>query len=92
MASPVSTVVASPDLSLAEINTLIGQQESILGPLVTIGTDGTENLLIFDFNSEPPDRYTFVGTAPPPPGATLVAMGKMFISGQLRDVAAYRAG
>ena len=90
MAAPVSPVIASRSLSLAEMNTLVEQQESILGPLVTIGNDGTENLLIFDFERDPPEKHAIVDTAEPPPNVTVLATGKVFIAGQLEDVLVYR--
>jgi hypothetical protein len=90
MAAPVSTIRTGSDFSLAEINTLLEQQESILGPLVTIGNDGIENLLIFDFERDPPEQHTIIEAATSLQGTMVVAIGKMFISGQLQDVAAYR--
>ena len=90
MAAPVSSVAASPVLSLAEINTLVAQQESILGPLVTIGNDGTENLLSFDFERDPPAKHAVIGTAPPPANVTVLATAKIFIAGRIEDVSVYR--
>ena len=88
----MATVIASRNLSLADIQTLVDQQESILGPLVSIGNDGNENLLLFDVEQDPPERHPFIDTnIAPRPGAAVVATGKMFISGQLQDVAAFRS-
>jgi hypothetical protein len=90
MAAPVSPVIASRDLSLADINTLVEQQESILGPLATIGNGGTENLLLFAFERDPPVKHAIVDTAEAPPNVTVLATGKIFIAGQLEDVLVYR--
>lgn len=90
MAAPISPVIASANLSLAEINTLVAQQESILGPLLTIGNDGSETLLIFDFERDPPEKHAVVDTADPPANAMVLATGKIYVAGQLQDALAYR--
>ena len=90
MAAPVTPVTASRDLSLPEINTLVAQQESILGPLLTIGNDGSENLLFFDFDRDPPEKHAVIETAEPPPNSTILTTAKIFIGGQLEDVSVYR--
>lgn len=90
MAGPLSPVTASRDSSLADINTIVEQQESILGPLVSIGNDGNGNLLIFDVVQDPPEKHAVVEIAAPPPDATIITQGKIFIAGQLEDVLVYR--
>jgi hypothetical protein len=92
MAAPLSPIIASPILSLPEINTLVAQQESILGPLVSIGNDGVETLLFFDFERDPPEMHAVIGTGDPPPDAPVLATGKMYVRGRLEDVSAYCPG
>jgi hypothetical protein len=89
MAMP-TIVTADPNLPLEAVNTVIAQQEEILGPLVTISNDGTVNLLIFDVDREPPRKHAIVDIGNPPPNITPVATGKIFVAGRLTDVMAFR--
>ena len=88
MAGPATTVWVSPDLSLAQIDTLVAQQEEVLGPLVSVGNDGKETLLTFDMLQEPPATHASIGIGSPPPDA--LATGKIFVAGELKDVFALR--
>ncbi|MFZ3235710.1 MAG: hypothetical protein WA417_11235 [Stellaceae bacterium] len=85
-------LTADPNLSLDAVNTVIAQQEDILGPLVTVGNEGSATLLAFDNDRDPPHRHAVVETGQPPPDAVPIATGKIFVSGQLTDVLAYRPG
>ena len=91
MAAPVTTVAAPPSLSLSQLGTLVAQQEEVLGPLVSIGNDGTQTLLTFDLERDPPDIFTAIGIGDPPPNSTPLAIGKVFVAGELQDVLAFRA-
>ena len=90
MAAPVETVAAPPDLSLSDIRTLIAQQETLLGPLVSIGNDGSRTLLTFDVLTDPPETPAAIAVGDAPPNTTPLAEGKIFIAGQLQDVRAFR--
>lgn len=90
MAAPVETVAASPDMSLSDIKTLVAQQEMLLGPLVSIGNDGSRTLLTFDVLKDPPETPAVIAISDPPTNATPLAEGKIFIAGQLQDVRAFR--
>lgn len=91
MAGPISPVGAPAQLSLPEINRLVAQQESLLGPLVTIGNDAAATLLFFDQTQEPPERHAIISRGAPPMGAIPIATGKIFVAGELVDVTAFRA-
>jgi hypothetical protein len=89
MAAPVTTVGAPPGLSLSQLGTLVAQQEEVLGPLVSIGNDGSQTLLTFDLERDPPATHTVIGIDDPPPNSIPLATGKIFVSGQLQDVLAF---
>ena len=89
MASPISPITISADLSLPQINEVVTQQESVLGPLVSLGNDAAVTLLFFDVTQEPPERHTVISLNPAA-AAMPVTSGKIFVSGQLADVVAYR--
>jgi hypothetical protein len=91
MAAPVTTVAAPPDLSLSQLGTLVAQQEEVLGPLVSIGNNGSQTLLTFDLERDPPETRTVIAIGNPPPNSIPLATGKVFVSGQLQDVLAFRA-
>ena len=82
--------VSPPDLSLSQLVTLVAQQEEVLGPLVSIGNDGSQTLLTFDLERDPPEKHTVIGVGKPPPNATPLATGKVFVAGELQDVLAFR--
>ena len=88
---PLITVTASPRLSLEDLNTVIGQQEEFLqAPLVTIGNNGDQTLLSFDQSSDFPGKHALIATGDPPSNIKPLAWGKVFISGELKDVVALR--
>jgi hypothetical protein len=68
---------------------VIAPQEEILGPLVTIGNEGTVTFLTFQRDREPPPKHAIVDTDPPPNIAP-IATGKIFVAGRLTDVTAFR--
>ena len=90
MAGPINTIGAPPSLSLADLETLIAQQEEVLGPLVSLANDGSQNLLTFDLESDPPATHPRIIVGEPPANSTTPS-GKIFISGQLQDVRALRS-
>jgi hypothetical protein len=90
MAAPITTVGAAPNLSLSQLATLVAQQEELLGPLISIGNDGSQTLLTFDLARDPPETHSVIGIGDPPPNAIPLATGKVFVSGQLQDVLAFR--
>jgi hypothetical protein len=91
MTAPVTTVAAPPDLSLTQLATLVEQQEEVLGPLLSIGNDGSQTLLTFDLERDPPESHTAIGIGDPPPNSATLTTGKVFVAGELRDVRAFRA-
>ncbi len=91
MASPISPISVAAELSLPDINHLVAQQESVLGPLVTIGNDAAETLLFFGITQEPPETHATISSGELPAGVVPIATGKIFVAGKLVDVIAYRA-
>jgi hypothetical protein len=83
-------VGAAPHLSLSQLSTIVSQQEELLGPLVSIGNDGSQTLLTFDMDRDPPETHTVIGIDNPPPNSIPLGTGKIFVSGQLQDVLAFR--
>jgi hypothetical protein len=90
MAGPITTVGAPSDLSLSQLGILVAQQEEILGPLVSIGNDGSQTLLTFDLERDPPDTHTLIAIGGLPPNSIPLASGKIFVAGQIQDVMAFR--
>jgi len=94
------TVSALKSLSLSELQTVVQQQEDLLGPLNKnnpkgLGNDGNQTLLTFDMGQEPPMnkavlRLTVGGHAVPLDGHELICIGSCFVSNQLIELAAYR--
>jgi hypothetical protein len=93
MATP-ETVGGDKNLSLADLNKLVAQQEDQLGPLTGIGNDGTQTLLTFDMDQDPPAKHAIIatGTSPVPAGSAKVCAGKVFVAGTLTDAVAARPG
>ena len=83
-------VTADPDLPIEAVNTVIAQQEEILGPLVSIGNDGKVTFLTFDLDREPPQKHAMVDIGTAPPNIAPIATGKIFVGGRLTDVTAFR--
>ena len=83
--------------SLADMETVIGQVEEMLGPLVVIENDGTDTFVSLDQGRERPATLVVlerdVGQASPRAGLDeFVTRGVCIIAGAPVPVAAYRAG
>jgi muramidase (phage lysozyme) len=83
--------------SLAELQTVVGQVEETLGPLVLIENDGTDTFFSFDEGRDTPATLVVlepdVGQASPRAGVDeFVTRGVCIIAGAPVPVAAYRAG
>ncbi len=91
MATP-TPIGANKSLSLGDLNQLVVQQEDLLGPLIAIGNDGSQTVVTFDMDQNPPAKHAVIGVAgsPPPSGSTTICQGKVFIAGQLTDGIATR--
>lgn len=90
MAGPINTVGAPPGLPIADLETLIAQQEEVLGPLVAISNDGSQNLLTFDLERDPPETHPVIAVGERVPNPAAIATGKIFVSGRLVDASALR--
>lgn len=86
------TIGAKKETSLADLNTIVSQQEDLLGPLTGIGNDGDQTLLTFDMDEDPPTKHAVIAAAGDalPSGSTQVCTGKVFISSTLTDCVATR--
>ncbi|MBI3246452.1 MAG: hypothetical protein HYZ50_08095 [Deltaproteobacteria bacterium] len=95
-----TTVSAAKNLSLSDLQTLVQQQEELLGPLNKehpsgLANDGNQTLLTFDMEQDPPIktavlRPTVGGQAIPLAGHDLICIGTCFVAGQLMKLAVYR--
>jgi hypothetical protein len=94
---PREPIAVDPGLSLADIESTVGQQEELLGALLTIENDGTNSLFTFDEEHDPePDQLVKLSIVPldritVPAGFDLVCEGDAFVAGQLVRLAAFRA-
>jgi hypothetical protein len=85
-----TTVGVTRSVSLTDLNKLVDQQEQILGPLVAIGNDGTQTLLTFDVDQDPPANLAVISVGGPPTGAAVIATGLCFVAGVMTQVTASR--
>jgi len=94
---PADPIAIDPKLSLADLEATIGQQEEILGALLTIDNDGAVTLCTFDEEHDPVDGQLVTLQIVPiegfatPADQDLVCEGDAFVNGQLVHVAAFRA-
>jgi hypothetical protein len=88
-----SAVSVDSSLSLADLNRVAQQQEQLLGPLVLIGNDGSNNLLSFDMERDPPNSPIQIQliSEPTPPNAQIVSTGLCLIQKAITNVIAFRA-
>ena len=94
MATP-APVGVDKATSLPDINTIISQQEDVLGPLIGIGNDGAQTILTFDTDPPAPANHAVVtadsgGQPATPAGSTQVCRGSLFIAGALTAATASR--
>jgi len=92
-----TTVSVEPAKSMAQLNTIVAQQEGFHGALTAIGNDGSVTLLTFENTPKKPEVNAVIapqegGRPSVPVGATLVCTGTVFVAGQLTLSAATRAG
>jgi hypothetical protein len=90
-----ATVGVAKATSLADLNTIVGQYEQMLGPLISLGNDGNQTLLTFDTDLDSPAKNAVVavdqnGQSATPAGSTMVCQGTVFIAGALTHVTATR--
>jgi hypothetical protein len=94
------------DTSLGDLQTIVQQQEGLLGPLIALGhglllaSDGitTEQdltVLTLDMDQAPPAkratlRQAVGGQAVPVAGSTPICTGDCYVSGEIQTIAAYR--
>src|SRR5215470_7852417 len=94
---PADPIAIDPKLSLADLEATIGQQEQILGALLTIGNDGAVTLCTFDEQHDPVDGQLVTLQIVPiegfatPAGCDLVCEGDALVNGEVVHVAAFRA-
>jgi hypothetical protein len=83
----------SPEMSLPKLQAVVQQEEELVGPLASIGNDGTVTLLTFDLTQGPPQNTTvlmFGDSASRLRGNASTRLGKAFLEGRLEDIVAYR--
>lgn len=95
MASTTTLTVGTPgNLSLAEFQAVVQQQEGIIGPLKWLGREGQNNTITLEIGPAPNNRAlleTYGGAGPPlKPGHVLICIGESLIESQPAKVAAYR--
>ena len=81
--------------SLADLNTLVGQYEGMLGPLISLGNDGNQTTITFDTDQAAPAKNAVLaadqnGQSVTPAGSTMVCQGTVFIASALTHVTATR--
>ena len=88
------TVQADGNMTIADFQTVVQQQEGIFGPLTALGKQGSNNTITFDIGSAPANRTvlaTYEGDAPPArDGHSVVCKGDCLVAGQPAKVVAYR--
>jgi peptidyl-tRNA hydrolase len=72
--------------TLQQLNHVVAQWESNVGPLVTMQIDNAETLLRFKAQADRPDTPSVIaeqtaGTPQIPTGAVLVTTGQVFVTG-----------
>lgn len=93
---PSEPILMTPDLTLADIETSVGQQEQLLGALLSIANDGRNSLFTFDEEHDPEDdqlvtlRIAAIERITAPEGFDLVCEGDAFVESQLVHIAAFR--
>lgn len=90
-----ANIVADPNYSLSDLQTLAQQQEETLGPLSGLGNDGTQTVIVIDDNIAPPDKLVILkptvgGTAIKLENHVFICKGTCFITGIKQELAAYR--
>lgn len=94
---PSEPIAVNPELTLADLETTIGQQEQLIGALLSIDNDGTNSLFTFDEEHDPEaDQLATLRTVSTdrivtPAGFDMVCEGDAFVGGQLVHIAAFRA-
>jgi hypothetical protein len=82
--------------SLADLNTIIGEQEDNLGPLVAIGNNGQQTILTFDVDQASPANHATItpdanGQSVIPAGSSKVCQGSVFVASTLTPATASRS-
>ena len=87
-------VGSSGSRPLAKFEIVVQQNEGIFGPLVSLSSQGTDNVIELEIGNKPQNRAvlaTFIGdSAPEKSGHTLVCKGDCLVDGNPAKVAAYR--
>ncbi len=87
---------AKPELSLAGLTEWLAKKEAIFGPLIKIGNNGEGTAATFQSDAPIPAKKAVIKLKQPdqamqlPAGATKLAEGKVFISGEIQNVIVYR--
>lgn len=84
----------SATTSLTDLNTIVQQEESMLGALMSMGNNGSKTALSFDTDA-PVASYSTItadvgGNPQPPAGRARVCSGTIYISGALSAATAFR--
>ena len=88
----IQNVNADASFTLNQLNTLIGQEEDNLGPLVALGNDETRTVLSFDMDQPAPTTHATLLEGAPIAGIIAVCQGEVFVSNATTDVYAVRNG
>jgi hypothetical protein len=89
------TTGAPKGLSLQQLSNWLWGQETAIGPVIAIGNTGAGTAATFRFSLTEPETQATIkpkaaGQAIAPAGKSLVCEGRVFVSGQLTDVAVFR--
>jgi hypothetical protein len=93
--SQPATIGADKATSLADLNTIVGQYEGMLGPLISLGNDGNRTTLTYDTDQPAPAKAAVLaidqnGQSATPAGSTMVCQGTVFVASALTHVTATR--
>ncbi len=94
--SEPATIGVAKNTSLADLNTIVAENEDSLGPLTAIGNDSNQTLLTFDTDAASPANHAVIaadsGGAPDvPAGSSKICSGAVFLGGALTSATASRS-
>ena len=80
---------------LPTFQTVVQQNEQILGPLMALSSSGDKNIMTFTIDTSPDLRHQITLAAytdhpPAKPNMVLVCVGNCIVSGKAQPVAAYQ--
>jgi hypothetical protein len=93
MATARETALGNQDLTTFQ--TIVQQQEGVFGPLISLSSESTNNVMTFQIGPSPDASHrailaTYTDHPPTKDGYTFVCAGTCLVSGIAQLVAAYR--